>query len=395
MKLHYRRELFVMVAIALTLSLALSEHMRLQDLSIYWAATKKFLAGVAPYLLPHHSQYVYGTIGGLDLNPNSLQAWIPPYAFISIFWMGLLSLPQLKFLFCFIMFLSFLGLSRVIVWHALKDQGSCFAPPSFVFAFSLFIFSIYIDLLRYGGVTWSVFSITLALICYFAGKEMYFWTGFVSMLFFFKVQFILLLSCALSVYVWRRKKLTFLLGMGLGVVVMGLGAWLINKPAWFAYDPVTISRFISGYLPITMFLGRPLSGLGLSVQHITAICSVSAIVCGLWWGFRCSTRNISFVQLVFCSLPISMMFSPYGWIHDYAVLFPVYVLFFIAVVHNSSSKEQWCYSVILLVAMICFLLPFSYGQFQPVVLLLHVAISDTLLDYFHRQEGNSEREFFF
>jgi hypothetical protein len=183
--------------------------------------------------------------------------------------------------------------------------------------------------------------------------------------------------------------------MGLGIIVMGLGAWLINKPAWLDYDPVTISRFISGYVPFTMFLGRFLSSLELSVRHITVLCSVSAIVCGLWWGFRCSTRNLSFVQLALCSLPISMIFSPYGWSHDSAALFPAYFLFFIAVLHNCSSKEQWCYSVILLVAMICFLLPFSYGQFQPVVILLHVAISNTLLDYFHRQKGNSEREFFF
>jgi hypothetical protein len=169
-----------MVAIALALSLALSEHMRLQDLTIYWAATKKFLAGVTPYQLPHHSQYVYGAIGGLDGNPNSLQAWIPPYAFMSICWMGLLSLAQLKFLFCFIVFLSLLCFFRAIVWHSLNTHASGFASLCFACAFSLFIFSTYIDLLRNGGVTWSVFSITLALIYYFVGKEMYFWTGFFS-----------------------------------------------------------------------------------------------------------------------------------------------------------------------------------------------------------------------
>ena len=51
----------------------------LQDFSIYWYATMRWLEGRNPYELPDLASYVGGDFGTIDSNIDKLKVWAPPY----------------------------------------------------------------------------------------------------------------------------------------------------------------------------------------------------------------------------------------------------------------------------------------------------------------------------
>ena len=291
----------------------------LQDFSIYWYATVRWLAGSNPYELPDLVSQVTGDVGGKD-NVKILKVWAPPYFLLMMSPFAALGLELGKMLYLTVSFGSLAawislttrelasGVESRRVWDSLKY---------FAFAVMVLPWCVTKAAFTWGGMSVLASPAFLLLATTRNCPTFFRWFLF-WLLVSIKPHAVFGAAVAFMILLPSRERWRSLIALGAAGVLFGL--------VLFTHSPQVFDQFLALdssvarlYQSATQTLVGRLLLFGISLE-------ASYLFSGLLWllsllpllkmrrasmGFR----EIVAVALIFNTLSIYL--SPYAWMHDY------------------------------------------------------------------------------
>ena len=329
---------------------------RLFDLSLYWNATRHFVAGMDPYhpfVLPLPENSGLASAVTPETNYSVLS---PPLTFLFFLPVSWLELETARIVYQFSLCLILSG-ALTLLYLTFADRTLDRTLTQHVFLLFLsFPWGAVLSLVIWGGVAWlSLVGLSVAL--YLWKKKFLFFAGMALSLTLIKPHLLWLIYLYVLAWSLTRREFRLLGGLAFAVASGALLVGVINYQSFRWYiESISVtdlpSQIVNASVPkiIATFVTGP-----------TLIVPLFFLIAGAFL-ISLVTRASRSVDPIFVTallLPFSLLFSPYAWGHDYVLCAPLLMLTFLQARSPQSGRlGLTCLAVYLLLG-ICFSLNYE------------------------------------
>lgn len=342
------------------------------DFSQYWSAFEL----LSRFENPYDPDLLYGVQQQLGQKPDTLIAmWNPPWLLVLL--SPLLSLPFERAAGSwFLLNVSFIFMIGILLEHVFANTAleKSSAVHRKALLLGVFFFP-FIETLAWGQLS-LLLLLSLACFMYFHSQGKFFTAGVFLVPLSTKPHLFLLFGILLLYRAVRNKEFAVILGASASTFFfiaitqlrfpLAIPYWifsnissphhqfLVNVTEWQSATLVGISR------SALVFLGQ-----GAAVWPMVVI---PVFACVAFASYLISVRpRLEFAESVCCTLALSYVVAPYGWMYDQCILFPLYLLLLNRALLISSKKRRLAFLCsILAIQLICVcqsLLEHGQGKF--------------------------------
>lgn len=153
-------------------------------------------------------------------------------------------------------------------------------------------------------------------------SQWYAWSGVFLSLSLIKPHLTLIVLVALLIQFVRDRKFSAILGFGVGAALQGLASFIINPGIYLSWW-----QHLHQFVPVLQLGTQPTlpqliawSSSSTGMFYVTMFVGLSL---GIWIAL---TRAINQGELFVYLLPVTVLFAPYAWEHDFVLLAPLYLI---------------------------------------------------------------------